>query len=119
MTVFSGVGASDSRTGEVRVGAGTTFAELLETLAAHGLTLPVVPGTAHLTVGGAIAADVHGKNHPDAGSIARHVRSFALCTPAAGENEVAENDDPELFASTIRRMSLTGVITAPKRRRIN
>ncbi len=118
MTGFSGVGAIDSRTGEVRVGAGTTFAELLETLAAHGLTLPVVPGTAHLTVGGAIAADVHGKNHPDAGSIARHVRSFALCTPAAGENEVAENDDPELFAATLGGMGLTGVITAATLRTI-
>ena len=64
MCALSGITALDSRTGEVRVGAGTMFTELLESLAGHGLTLPVVPGTTHLTVGGAIAADVHGKNHP-------------------------------------------------------
>src|SRR5438270_7775270 len=64
MTAISGVRAIDAERGEVRAGAGTTFAVLLEELAGRGLTLPVVPGTRHLTVGGAIAADVHGKNHP-------------------------------------------------------
>ena len=112
MTALSGVAALDSRTGEVRVAAGTTFAELLEFLAGHGLTLPVVPGTAHLTVGGAIAADVHGKNHPRAGSFARQVSSFALCTPAEGEIEVTPESEPELFAATLGGMGLTGVITA-------
>src|SRR5258707_9612360 len=112
MTVFSGVGASDSRTGEVRVGAGTTYAELLETLAAHGLTLPVVPGPRHLTVGGAIAADVHGKNHPRAGSLARQLVSFMLCTPADGPVEVSEGERPELFRATLGGMGLTGAIVA-------
>jgi decaprenylphospho-beta-D-ribofuranose 2-oxidase len=112
MTALTGIEALDSRTGEVRVGAGTTFAELLGALAERGLTLPVVPGTAHLTVGGAIAADVHGKNHRRAGSIARQLRSFALCTPADGEIDVSEADEPELWAATLGGMGLTGAITA-------
>jgi decaprenylphospho-beta-D-ribofuranose 2-oxidase len=97
---------------EARVAAGTTFAELLLELAHSGLTLPVVPGTRHLTVGGAIAADVHGKNHVADGSFARHLRSFELCTPARGLVEVSRESDGELFDATIGGMGLTGVIIA-------
>lgn len=102
----------DAPAHEARVAAGTTFAELLLELARNGLTLPVVPGTRHLTVGGAIAADVHGKNHPADGSFARHLRSFELCTPAQGLLEVSRESDGELFDATIGGMGLTGVITA-------
>ena len=112
MAALRGVETIDRHTREARVRAGTTFAELLEALAAEGMTLPVVPGTAHLTVGGAIAADVHGKNHPRDGSIARHVRSLHLCTPALGELEVSEREDSELFAATLGGMGLTGAIAA-------
>ncbi len=94
----------------VRVGAGETFAELLVWLAVRGLTLPVVPGTRHLTVGGAIASDVHGKNHPRDGSFARHVESFTLCTPADGPLLVCAERHPELFRATLGGMGLTGVV---------
>ncbi|HEV3321594.1 MAG TPA: FAD-binding oxidoreductase [Solirubrobacteraceae bacterium] len=94
----------------VRVGAGATFAELLVWLAAQGLTLPVVPGTRHLTVGGAIASDVHGKNHTRDGSFARHVRSFTLCTPADGPLLVSAERHAELFHATLGGMGLTGVV---------
>jgi decaprenylphospho-beta-D-ribofuranose 2-oxidase len=94
----------------VRVGAGVTFAPLLAWLAARGLTLPVVPGTRHLTVGGAIAGDVHGKNHPHEGSFARHVESFTLCTPAEGPLLVTAEHHPELFDATLGGMGLTGVV---------
>ena len=94
----------------VRAGAGTTFAELLLFLAARGLTLPVVPGTRHVTVGGAIAADVHGKNHLRDGSLARHVESFTLCTPRDGPREVSAEREHELFDATLGGMGLTGVI---------
>jgi decaprenylphospho-beta-D-ribofuranose 2-oxidase len=94
----------------VRVGAGTTFAQLLVWLAARGLTLPVVPGTRNLTVGGAIAGDVHGKNHPRDGSFARHVESFTLCTPADGPLLVSAERHPELFHATLGGMGLTGVV---------
>jgi decaprenylphospho-beta-D-ribofuranose 2-oxidase len=109
-TALRGAPAIDSENLLARTGAGTTFAELLEVLAAHGLTLPVVPGTARLTVGGAIASDVHGKNHVTDGSFAAQVSSFRLLTPAAGAVEVSESDAPELFAATVGGMGLTGVI---------
>ncbi len=112
MTGLTGVHALDAERGEVRAGAGTSFAVLLEELAGHGLTLPVVPGTRHLTVGGAIASDVHGKNHPVAGSIARQLVSFELVTPDAGVHEVSRESDAELFAATTGGMGLTGAITA-------
>ena len=112
MTAMSWVRGIDAGRGEVRAGAGTTFATLLEELAGHGLTLPVVPGTRHLTVGGAIAADVHGKNHPVAGSIASQLVSFQLVTPGAGAREVSRESDAELFAATTGGMGLTGAVTA-------
>jgi decaprenylphospho-beta-D-ribofuranose 2-oxidase len=112
MTSLSDVQEPDAATGEVRVGAGTTFAVLLESLAAAGRTLPVVPGTRHLTVGGAIAADVHGKNHPDAGSFARRLVSFELVTSRGEVREVSRESDAELFAATTGGMGLTGAVTA-------
>jgi decaprenylphospho-beta-D-ribofuranose 2-oxidase len=104
----------DVAMGEIDVAAGSTFAELLLHLARSGHTLPVVPGTRHLTVGGAIAADIHGKNHPAAGSFGTNLRSFTLCTPALGAVEVSRESEPELFAATVGGMGLTGVITKAK-----
>jgi decaprenylphospho-beta-D-ribofuranose 2-oxidase len=101
---------------EIDVSAGSTFAELLLRLARSGHTLPVVPGTRHLTVGGAIAADVHGKNHPHAGSFGTNLQSFTLCTPALGPLEVSRESRPELFAATVGGMGLTGVITRARLR---
>jgi decaprenylphospho-beta-D-ribofuranose 2-oxidase len=110
MRGLAGVRNIDAERGEVRVGAGTSFAELLSRLAAAGLTLPVAPGTRHLTVGGAIPPHVHGKNHAHAGSVGRHVVSFALCTPADGLLEVSESDRRDLFGATLGGMGLTGAI---------
>ena len=87
------------------------FVELLRHLAAEGRTLPVVPGTRHLTVGGAIASDVHGKNHVRDGSFARHVHSFTLLTPNLGATDVSAESAPELFAATLGGMGLTGLIS--------
>jgi decaprenylphospho-beta-D-ribofuranose 2-oxidase len=111
-TVLRGDLELDCERGLVRAGAGTTFAELLLYLAGQGLTLPVVPGTRHLTVGGAIASDVHGKNHPRDGSLARQLETLTLCTPADGPVKVSERLDPELFTATVGGMGLTGVVTA-------
>ena len=109
-TALRGPIAVDADGSSVRVGAGVTFAQLLGWLAARGLTLPVVPGTRHLTVGGAIASDVHGKNHTRDGSFARHVRSFTLCTPADGPLLVCAERHTELFHATLGGMGLTGVV---------
>lgn len=110
MTGLRGDLVLDAERGTVRAGAGVTFAELLLFLAERGRTLPVVPGTRHLTLGGAIASDVHGKNHVRDGSIAPHVESFTLCTPAGGPTEVSARLERELFEGTLGGMGLTGVV---------
>ncbi|MHB8533399.1 MAG: FAD-binding protein, partial [Solirubrobacteraceae bacterium] len=94
------------------------FGRVLEALARDRLTLPVVPGTSHLTVGGAIAADVHGKNHPVAGSFGRQVRSLELLTPAGESLLASPEHESELFAATLGGMGLTGVICAATLRTI-
>ena len=106
----------DVARGEIEVSAGSSFAEVLLRLARAGHTLPVVPGTRHLTVGGAIAADVHGKNHPHAGSFGTNLESFTLCAPALGAVEVSRESRPELFSATLGGMGLTGVITRARLR---
>jgi decaprenylphospho-beta-D-ribofuranose 2-oxidase len=90
--------------------AGATVAELLAALAPHGLMLPVVPGTRHVTLAGAIASDIHGKNHHRDGGMARHVASLTLCTPTGELLETSPDNDPELFYATLGGMGLTGVI---------
>jgi len=90
--------------------AGATVARLMASLASFGLTLPVVPGTRHVTLGGAIASDIHGKNHHHDGGLARHVVALSLCTPAGGCLEISPENDPDLFYATFGGMGLTGVV---------
>jgi decaprenylphospho-beta-D-ribofuranose 2-oxidase len=100
--------ALDPERGTVTAQAGVTIGELLRTLVPRGWVLPVVPGTQHVTVGGAIASDVHGKSHGVDGTFGRHVDALGLLT-ASGE--LLELEPPsELFAATLGGMGLTGVI---------
>jgi len=110
MTRFDRIVQVSPERGIVVAQAGATIAELQAELARHGMTLPVVPGTAHVTIGGAIASDVHGKNHHRDGSFARHVATISLCTPSAGLLEVSPDGDRELFYATLGGMGLTGVV---------
>ena len=102
----------DAERGLVAAQAGATIAQLMARLAAHGLTLPVVPGTRHVTLAGAVASDIHGKNHHRDGAFAKHVVSLSLCTPAHGLMELTPDSDPELFYATLGGMGLTGVLVA-------
>lgn len=102
--------AFDPATGAIAVEPGVTFNRLLQTFLPRGWLVPVTPGTAFATLGGALAADVHGKNHETAGSFGRHVRWFDLLTPDGETRRVTPDDDPELFRATIGGMGLTGVI---------
>ena len=90
--------------------AGATLASVMAALAEHGMTLPVVPGTRHVTLAGAIASDIHGKNHHRDGAFARHVEQITLLTPAGDVLEITGESDPNLFFATLGGMGLTGVI---------
>jgi decaprenylphospho-beta-D-ribofuranose 2-oxidase len=111
MTGWDRVLSIDRERGLITAQAGATVAQLMAALARQGLTLPVVPGTRHVTLGGAIASDIHGKNHHRDGGFARHVIALSLCTPAGGCLQVTSESDPELFYGTLGGMGLTGVLT--------
>lgn len=107
---LAGVRRFDAERGEVTVGAGSSLGELAAFLLPHGWFLPVVPGTRFVTVGGAIAADIHGKNHHRDGAFCAHVRAFSLLTPDGAVREVTPEGDPDAFAATAGGMGLTGVM---------
>jgi decaprenylphospho-beta-D-ribofuranose 2-oxidase len=90
--------------------AGVTIGELLHALVPAGWMLPVVPGTQHVTVGGAIASDVHGKNHAAAGTLGRHVQALGLLAAGGDVSELEPGSAEGLFEATVGGMGLTGVI---------
>lgn len=95
----------------VSVQSGVSIDALMKALLPFGLWVPVLPGTRQVTVGGAIAADVHGKNHHTQGSFGNHVRSLDLLVADGSIRTLTpDGDDPDLFWATIGGMGLTGVI---------
>ena len=106
---FDSVGVIDPVTGWVEVGGGTSLDALIRASLPLGWFIPVSPGTRQVTVGGAIAADVHGKNHHREGGFCSHVSSITLVTPL-GVLTITPENDPELFWATAGGMGLTGVI---------
>ncbi len=103
----------DAERGEVTAQAGITLGTLLGLLVPRGWMLPVLPGTQHVTVGGAIASDIHGKSHGVDGTFGSHVRSLELMT-AGGEVLDARARPSDLFAATLGGMGLTGVIVSAR-----
>ena len=100
----------DPRSGLLRAESGLSLARLLELMLPRGFVSPVLPGTQYVTLGGMVAADVHGKNHHRAGSFGDHVRSLRMRVADGRILEVNERSEPELFHATIGGMGLTGHI---------
>lgn len=97
--------------GKIRCESGTTLAEILELVVPNGWFLPSTPGTKFITVGGAVANDVHGKNHHRSGTFGCHVDRFELVR-SNGERLICSPDEnKDLFRATIGGMGLTGLIT--------
>ena len=100
----------DESTGELTCSAGLSFAEILRVFVPKGWFLPVTPGTQFITVGGAIASDVHGKNHHIEGSFSEHVSSISVCLASGEILECSATLHPQLFLATCGGMGLTGII---------
>lgn len=110
MTDLAGVRSLDVDARLVTVEAGISLDSLVRALLRFGLFVAVSPGTRHVTVGGAIASDIHGKNHHREGSFADHVTHMTLLAASGERLELHAGDDA--FRATAGGMGLTGVILA-------
>lgn len=100
----------DRQSGVLRADAGLSLDALILLALPHGWFPPVVPGTRFVTLGGAIANDVHGKNHHRAGTFGRHVRRLGLLRTDGTVHDLGPEDASGLFAATVGGLGLTGVI---------
>lgn len=115
LAALSGIEVLDD--GDVVAGAGALLSDIIPLVLERGRFLPVTPGTRFVTVGGAIAADVHGKNHHVDGSFGAHVRWVDLVTADGAVRRLTLGGPPEdaaLLAATIGGMGLTGVLLAAR-----
>ena len=102
--------AFDPASGILRCEAGVLFADILDFAVPRGWFLPVTPGTRFITVGGAIANDVHGKNHHGAGTFGEHLLRFELLRSDGTRIECSPTQHADLYSATIAGLGLTGLI---------
>ncbi len=107
---FNRMLAFDAETGALTVEAGVVLGDVIGAFLPRGWFPSVTPGTKFVTIGGMIAADVHGKNHHGAGSFGAHVLWFDLMTADGSVLRCSPDRNPQLFRATIGGMGLTGVI---------
>ncbi|MHA6236532.1 FAD-binding oxidoreductase [Pseudomonas fluorescens group sp. PF-69] len=100
------------KNGRIVVEAGITLAQILAISIPKGWFLPVTPGTQFVTVGGAIANDVHGKNHHRRGTFGNNIHSFELLRSQEGQLTCSVQENSDLFSATIGGLGLTGIITS-------
>lgn len=100
----------DRQRGIIRAEAGLSIASMLTVIVPHGWFTPVTPGTKFVTLGGAIANDVHGKNHHKVGTFGCHVQCFELLRSDGTRHVCSAQQNRELFEATIGGLGLTGVI---------
>lgn len=101
----------DQEKGLLRAEAGLSIADLLTVTIPYGWFVPVTPGTKYVTIGGALANDVHGKNHHRVGTFGCHVLQFELLRSDGSRVTCSRNSNVELFSATIGGLGLTGVVT--------
>ena len=101
----------DPETGLLTAEAGTTLAQILDFAVPRGFFLSVTPGTAHVTLGGAIANDVHGRNHRTAGTFGCHVTQFELLRSDGERKLCSPVENPDFYTATIGGLGLTGLIS--------
>jgi FAD/FMN-containing dehydrogenase len=106
----------DSETGVLECEAGVSLAEIVQFFLPRGFFLPVTPGTKFATVGGGIAADVHGKNHHRDGTLTNFILDFKLLTPSGQVLLCSPSVNPEIFWATAGGMGLTGIILSARLR---
>jgi len=106
--------AFDAQAGVLECEAGVSLAEILQYFLPRGFFLPVTPGTKFVTVGGAIAADVHGKNHHQDGTFGNFVLDLKLLTPEGEIVKCSADYNSEVFWATLGGMGLTGVILSAR-----
>jgi decaprenylphospho-beta-D-ribofuranose 2-oxidase len=109
-TALAGIKTADLERGLVTAGAGTSLDSLMRWLLPRGWFVPVTPGTRFVTVGGAIASDIHGKGHHADGTFGSHVHSLTLLTGRGEVLTVTPTETPEIFWATTGGMGLTGII---------
>ena len=115
MTRLNRIHEINPDTAIVDVDAGVSLDQLMKAALPYGLWVPVLPGTRQVTVGGAIANDIHGKNHHSAGSFGNHVVSMDLLTADGQVRTLTpEGEDAELFWATVAGIGLTGIILRAK-----
>ncbi|MBW2388884.1 MAG: FAD-binding oxidoreductase [Deltaproteobacteria bacterium] len=100
----------DTRSGVLHCQSAVSLAQIIEVFLPRGFFFPVTPGTKFISIGGAIAADVHGKNHHTSGSMGEFVLDFRLLTAAGTVLECSREENSDVFWATIGGMGLTGVI---------
>lgn len=106
----------DPATGDFECEPGLLLEDLLELMLPHGWFAPVVPGTRYVTIGGAVANDIHGKNHHLLGSFGAHVRSLELLRSDGSRLRCSPTEHADLFRATIGGLGLTGLITRVRMR---
>ena len=100
----------DEATGLVSAWAGVSLDEVMRAIVPRGFFMPVTPGTRLVTLGGAVAADIHGKNHHGDGSFGQHVSSLQLRLASGETVVVGPHADPQLYWATTGGLGLTGII---------
>jgi len=104
----------DEKEGLLEVESGVLLSEIIEAFVPKGWFLKVTPGTKLITIGGAIASDIHGKNHHQEGCFSECVKSFKIMLANGEIKEVSKDKNKELFLTTCGGMGLTGVILSAK-----